>query len=756
MKMPTYMKRKYIGGLPHVICLFGLAAWLTASSDARAEDQPVPQEPQRYLWQGGLTLSLDLHIYEDGFRDGEPEFITRYTPLRDYSGDDFPGYFADLTRLSLSLVDSETGRRLFGLERASLAYFNQKNLLFVDPEPFRLQLGHSLYRSQQIKPDNRPDPLAPPNSIFRRFNDDSAGRRDFYVRRNDFDSLLKLRPEVFGQDGSQIGDLDLFYHRSDRESVRFFDYVTTARMVTGTNANAIRWRGIDQRLIEDVNRGGLGFSFSPFRWIDVSYEFTAEKYANTLSRGTLVDVPGLPRFDAGANPGFRDQPDRDQWQLNEVTLGWIPSTTKLVNQIRFAKNIGPGKLNFGYGNVFLDQDEFTLFAMNRGYDRGQIMTHSAYGNWNMPLSSFALWDVHINYRLRDNNSTFPALHPATPPGGVSPLDYLNPLLDGDSHGGVFGPWIASIETFRFGTDFTFLLPVAGSRVVTGWKREDTSRDLVFGNPPPGVRRTIDPPEATVRPDSVNDTFFLNYSARPVRNLRLRWNNAVTFADEVGLISEPETGYKGRVGLTYSMPKLMKGATFDLFYQVRFAENDAFTITSTSLAPPPGTFPSARQERDELFQSAGLTLTLMPSERWVKYAGYIWNRDRLEANFLRTNARRYDNNWGFLSSSSSRYITDAHTGFIGTSYQFTDNLSGSVDYSVTAILGQQGSGEIEAALGRDNDLDNITHHVGAGLAYRVSRHLSVGGRYAYAVYNDEVNRYLSSGFHTVGVLASLTF
>jgi long-subunit fatty acid transport protein len=147
--------------------------------------------------------------------------------------------------------------------------------------------------------------------------------------------------------------------------------------------------------------------------------------------------------------------------------------------------------------------------------------------------------------------------------------------------------------------------------------------------------------------------------------------------------------------------------------------------------------------------------LLPTVKWVNYAGYIWHRDYLEANFLRTSHRRYEN-WGFLSAEPSRYLTDAHTAFIGTSYQFTPKLTGMVDYSITAILGERGSGEVGTVLGPDNDLDNVTQFVSAGLGYAVSARWSVGVRYAYAVYHDNVYRALDSDYHTVGVSASVRF
>lgn len=204
-----------------------------------------------------------------------------------------------------------------------------------------------------------------------------------------------------------------------------------------------------------------------------------------------------------------------------------------------------------------------------------------------------------------------------------------------------------------------------------------------------------------------------------------------------------------------MPKVMQGATVDVYYQIRYQDNDAFELSSLNLTNN-AVLSAATQEREQLFQSAGTTLTVLPTTNWASYAGYVWHRDRLEANFLRTSARRYENNWVFLPVTESRYLSDSRTAFVGSSCQFTEKLFGSADYAVTLITGDLGSGLIEEALAEDNELDNITQQIGLGLNYRVNRNWLIGTRYAYARYDDAVNDRLDSGYHTVGVLASLSF
>jgi hypothetical protein len=770
-RIPT--KTRFLAGWLLVACV----AFATA---ARGQQDP-DAAPEGFEARGAGTVRLDIHAFGSGFDDGVPEFISRYTPLRGYNGDDFLDYYLDLTWLEFDLINRATGRPILQIDRTARAYFNQENAIRFDPEPLRLDLQYQLYRSQRIRPNNLPDPAAAPgqNSILALFNDDSFGRQDFFVRRSDLDVELKLRPRLLGADKTHFGDIDLFYTRSDRDSVRFFDYVTTARLSTGSTPNRVRWRGIDQKVTEDVDRGGIGLSATPFQWIGISYEFYAEKYKHRFGNSTLADVArvaGVPLYGAtppaGSPPGFQNPGRTDFWPADQVFLGFVPSSTKLVNKIKFDKTIGPSVLNFGYANVFLKQDDFTAYAKDRGFERGRIVTHSAFANWNMPLTRSILWNAHFQYRRRDNESTFPALDPQgrtinpvtgapiARPGGVNTVfDYINPNLDGGTHGAVFGPFIDEIETFKFGTDFTFVLPFASSRLVAGWEREDTSRDLIFNNPLAGGggENSIDPNEAFVRPDSVKDTFFVNYSARFARNLRFRLKNALTIGDKLGLIPEAETGLKSRIELSYSLPKIWKGVTVDTFYQVRYAENDEFRITSRDGAG--NLLSAASQDRQQLFQSAGLTFTIMPSDPWMAYGGYIWHRDRLGADFLQTSARRYSDQatlWVFLPSDRSRYLIESHTAFVGSSYRFSERWTGTIDYSVNAITGQLGSGIIADSLGRESKVDNITHHVAMGLDYRLTKNVMMGLRYGYAVYRDDVQPRFDSGFHTIGLLATLEF
>jgi hypothetical protein len=111
---------------------------------------------------------------------------------------------------------------------------------------------------------------------------------------------------------------------------------------------------------------------------------------------------------------------------------------------------------------------------------------------------------------------------------------------------------------------------------------------------------------------------------------------------------------------------------------------------------------------------------------------------------------------FVSGDRERFMSDAHTLFAGTSYQFNKDVFGTLDYSVTAVDGEIGTGPVRAVLGRDNDLDNIAHHVGAGITVALRDNFSVGGRYTYARYDDAVNSAFDSGYHTFSVMVTRRF
>jgi hypothetical protein len=675
--------------------------------------------------------------------------------------------------VSLSLADTGTNRPVFGFERRALGYFNQQNALFFDRDVVRVGFHYALYRSQQLKPDNRVDPaVATPgtlaNSIFAAFNDDSLGRTDYYTRRSDYGVDLTLRPQLFTGGGLQLGDIALAYARSDRSSVRYFDYVLTRRLAGGSTWERTRWRGVDQKVREDVNRFSLHLSATPFDWIGVQYELTVEKYDRDHTNATLdrvaqiASVPVLPYTAAASSSGpeaFMDRHNTEYWPVDQVSLGWAPSTIKFINKVRFDKQIGRGLLNFGLSSVLLDQESFTAFAQDRGFDRGRIVTNSGFANWAMRVRPGITWNAHANYNVRDNRSRFPALDPQrrlyNPVFDSSVFDYMNPRLDGGKHGGVFGPFIREIETLKLGTDLAFLLVPAASRVTVGWKREDISRDLIFGDPPPGQVRTIDPNEAFVRPESLSDTFFVNYSGRLKPGIKLRWNHALVLADKVGLITDPQKGYRGRLSAGYFWPKLWQGVGVDVFHQVRYGYNNAFRVTSRS-NDFTTLLSSARQDHEQIFQAAGFTFNAMATAETTAYAGYLWNRDRVDANLLLTSARRYDNNWVFVPSDRDRYLSDAHTVFVGASHQFNPRVFGTLDYSVTRIDGQIGSGTVRAVLGPDNVMDNIAHHIAGSLSFALRENVSVGGRYAYARYDDAVINAYDSAYHTFSVVVTRKF
>lgn len=747
-----------------------LAAGATPTVNAPT---PLADVAKRVQWKGSATAQVDVHAFDGGFNDGAPEFVSRYAPLRGLNGDDYPGYYIDLSNVNLALVDSATNRPLFGVERRAFGYFNQKNLLYFDHQPVRIEFNYSLYRSQQLKPANPIDPAVPApgvpaNSIFAKFNDDSFGRTDYHTLRTDYGFELRLRPEAFGHDGSQLGDIELTYAGSDRESVRFFDYVLTRRLAGGSTWERTRWRGVNQNVKEDVNRFTLGLSAKPFNWIGVNYELTVEKYEREFNNASLdviaqkANVPVENWSSPATNSGpekFINLHNTEFWPLEQISLGWVPSTIKFVNKLKFDKQIGRGLLNFGFSSVVVDQESFTAFAQDRGFDRGLMVTTSQFANWSMRLTPTTTWTAHAVHSVRDNRSRFPAVDPqrrlynATLDSSV--YDYMNPRLDGGKHGSVFGPFIQEIDTLKLGTDVTFLFVPASSRVVAGWKRQDISRDLIFGNPAPGLVRTIDPNEAYVRPESVSDTFFVNYSGKLKSGLKLRWHNALVLADEVGLILDPQKGYKGRLSASYFWPKLWQGAGVDVFHQTRYGYNNAFTITSRS-NDFTTLLSSAKQDREQMFQSAGITFNAMPSKEATAYAGYLWNRDRVDANLLLTSARRYDNNWVFVSGDRERYLSDAHTVFVGTSYQFNSAVFGTLDYSVTSIDGDLGSGLIKGVLGNDGVLDNVAHNIGASLTVALQNNISVGGRYAYARYDDAVNNAFDSAYHTFSVMVTRRF
>lgn len=725
--------------------------------------------PSTHEWEGQATAGFTYTVFDGGFSNDESEFVTRYTPLRSSESDDL---FFDLAEVNLSLVDTATQRRVVDISRTSHGFYNQQGSVVFDPEPVRLSADYWFYRSNQLRPRHMGDPrsaaLTPGGNEQRymsTFNDDSFGMEDFHIERLDFDFELKLRPQVAGHDGSQFGDLDLFVHKSDRDGMRYFDYITTARNNTGYDFHTTRWRGIDQEVIHDVNGAGLRFNVWPLQLFTAHYEIYVEKFDNRRRGVTLRDVAnrtGLPVYtttqvstNIAIPGGFQDPSRTDFIPLDQFNLGFIPDSLKLINKVQLERSYGWAAWNAGYANVWLDQDSFSVVSRERGYEQGRITQHSAYGNWEMSLGDSVTWAAHVNYWLRDNNSTFPATGVVSNRVGL--LDFINPLSDGGLHSGVFHPWMDQIETLKYGTDFTVRCPWKSSRAVVGWEREDTSRNLVFGTPSdPTLARTIDPNEAWIQEDTQNDTFFLKYSIRPMRNLQVRLDSSVTLGDEVSMATDNEFATKHKVSAAYSIPNLMQGATINAFYQHALGENNDLGINSISNGVVVAS--TRNQDREFRSQSAGVTLTLSPVTKANWYGGYVWNQDRLRGTFLRTSIRRYElSPWVWAADPvQEEQLADVHTVFAGCSYQFTAKLTGLLDYSVSIVDGELGSATVADRLGSDNDLNNRWQQIGATLEYRVNDRWSAAARYAYNIYSDDVNKDLSGHYHTVGTYLTMKF
>jgi hypothetical protein len=100
---------------------------------------------------------------------------------------------------------------------------------------------------------------------------------------------------------------------------------------------APRWRGVDQKVQEDVNRFTLSLRATPFNWIGVNYEMTVEKYDREFNNASLdviaqkANVPVVPFSTPATNTGpesFINLHNTEFWPLEQVSLGWVPSTIK--------------------------------------------------------------------------------------------------------------------------------------------------------------------------------------------------------------------------------------------------------------------------------------------------------------------------------------------------------------------------------------------------------------------------------------------
>ena len=487
--------------------------------------------------------------------------------------------------------------------------------------------------------------------------------------------------------------------------------------VTGTAPRVLqRWRGFDMPVDEKMNRYTLNLTGAPGGF-QIAYEGALEKFDNKARNYTIADFAPLSPFIVSS-----DKP-----------IHFVPDSTLISNNLRLAKSFGSTAVATGYGLSVLDQDSFTERQRTLGYNTGKITTSSAYLNVNSNALGAVGVEGFIKYYNRENDSTFPAA------GLISATTDQTLAVR-----------INSIESLSYGLAAMFRTAMLKSTITPGWKREDKERDLTWTSVST-VAPTLNGIQAqrsTYREETLSDEVYVNLVSRPMKGVIFRLTPSYVWADQTGLVTEPEKALHVKTKLSYAATS---GMLVSGYYNYKKKENATGTLTDALL--PAGTDGTVTtQDVNKIQQAAGVSLNIPVSE-WINTtASLSWMQDDFATYFLRSDRRRFEapnNALAFVIQDQSNYIVDTYVLTLGGDWQATDNLRYSGSYTFSKSAGDRASGTILAALPTiDGKIDNTLNTLALGAEYAFTERVKFTGSYSYDYYTDEVYTDLTGGMHTV--------
>ncbi|MBK9021066.1 MAG: MtrB/PioB family outer membrane beta-barrel protein [Sulfuritalea sp.] len=708
------------------VMVLAVASALSALS---APLQAADAAPGATVFSGEVTAKLYSFDYFKGSGTNSTQFLERYNYQEGMGGDQRGGGYLDA---DLSIVGKNGQRNVFELEREGFGAHNHRGRLKADTDTlgfvgyysnFRSATGglNFLYSPGQI-PSGGVDLLyaaGDQTGFVRQFNTDSAGQTQFRIDRTTYGLGLALKPTFFGNSAAAL----LNYDGYKRDGNRFATYVLGNGDLTGANAvkRPLRWRGFDSQVSEKMNRYTLSLNGAPGGF-NLAYEGSIEKFDNQAFNPRTGDFNAA--INAQAATVFITAPTRP--------IQFVPDSTLVTNNFRFAKNYGSTAVAAGYGLSVLSQDSFSAEQDLRGYSSGKITTNSAY----LTVTSVAVSGVglegFIKYNNRDNDSQFPV-----------PL-LINPLAtEGlDVH-------IRRIKTVDYGVSGTFRPGVLKSTLVAGWKHQDKDRDLTWSQWGGGVV-SIHPLQTLLREQTQSDELYLNWVARPMPGMILRVTPAYVWAGDTGLVTEPERAFSLKTKLSYAAKD---GVLTSGYYNYKNNKNANNSFTNSAAGGVLGT--SVAQDVDKTQQAAGISINVPVSE-WINtHASLSWMQDDFTTYFLRNDARRYDAPTAainFASIDRPNYNVDTYVLTLGGDWQVNDELRWNGGYTWSKSKGNTASGYVFDQLAAGNSIDgtisSAVHSLNVGVDYALKKNVKLKASYVYDYNKDDSYSALTGGYHTL--------
>jgi hypothetical protein len=711
------------------LCAAVAAVFGTTAFTAHAASETV--------FSGEVTPNLTYFDYFKGAGTASTQFLERYNAQK--GSDTRGGLYPDV---DLSIVGKNAERETFRLERQGFGAYNHRGTVKADTNTLGFSGYYSSFRSTTgglgflYSPNQVPGggtdstyyfPAATnTNSGFvAQFNDDSGGQRLYKIDRTTYGLGLALKPQLLGMATSAAVNYDGY----KRDGNRFASHVLGGSDVAGANAKALqRWRGFDMPVDERMNRVTLNLTGAPGGFV-LSYDGSVEKFDNKAREFTVADfTPLMAGFGVASNK----------------PLHFVPDSTLISNNFRFAKNYGSTAVAAGYGLSVLDQDSFSQRQQQFGYTTGKITTNSAFLNVNGNLSGGVGVEGFVKYNNRKNDSTFPA------------IGLISQAIDQQ-----LGVRINRIKALNYGLAASFRAAPLKSTMTAGWKHEDKSRDLTWhDNVVGGGANGIAAQRSFYRADTKSDEIYLKVISRPMPGMMLRITPSYQWASETGQVSEPEkaVGLKAKVTYAMGQDRLLSG-----YYDYKSIKNANNAISGSAAASlvPIGT---VTQDVNKKLQAAGISLSMKPSE-WINTtASLSWNRDDFSTYFLRSDVRRFEapaTAINFLSVDRPNYDVDTYVFSLGGDWQVSDELRWNGGYTYSASKGDTSSGYVGSALTAtagsvDGRINSTVHSLALGVSYELKKNMKLKASYSYDYYDDKIYSALTGGVNGLMLGVSLGF
>lgn len=694
------------------------AATTPAAETAETAEAEAPEEGGR-VTTAVVTPRLFLFDYFDGVGEDKTHFLERYDYREAFGGDTRSGVYGDI---DLDVTVTEDERDVFVLERRGFGEHNHRGIAKYNTEKIGVYGSYSHYRSATSGIDYLFNPGQVDGGVvtvftpqdgsgpYRRFND-TANRYDYPIDRTTYAAGFKVKPTALGNTATVSVDYAGYRRDGNKFEPFFLNGFQAQQSGWGTN----RWRGLSLDVDERVNRVGLTVAASPQKRFEVAYEVSFEDFTNNVGelqlQRDITDPAGITaELPAGATANDRI-----------ASLFYVPDTQLVSHGLRASKTFDDRiVVAAGWGMSWLKQDSFSELELVSGHTKGRIANDNAYLTANALVSPGVSVEGHIKYANRDNDSTYPDALIST----------------------TTAPRIDRIDSMDYGVAATWRPGVLGSNLTLGWRRLDKERDLTFLT----GGQTIAPAQSLYREDTVSDEVYLKWTARPATGWNLRVTPSFTWADETGLVTEPEEMFKLKTMLSYAMPE---GWVVSGFYDYTDKQNGNNSFTDAD-----GTL-TYKQEIDSTLHSAGVSVNGMVGENVNAHASVYWMQDDFSSYLFRTNVERWNPGVVFELIDEPNYQVDSWVLTLGGDWQASDKLRLDGSYTFSKSNGDVASGTVQTTLLAttgtvDALIDNTLHSFALGANYLLSDKATLRVNYVYDRYSDDAYDLLSGGVQLLAV------